>query len=146
MRRLPHTAVELQIAPLVDVCFLLLFFYLLTAADISAEHALSTPLPGSVEQSDPLNFPDFQQLQITALGDVILNGAPVATARSADLSKLRSVLARFRQSAQLNKIQPVVTLCPEARVPYQRLIEVLNACIAEGIECPLLAAPDPAKP
>jgi biopolymer transport protein ExbD len=30
-RRSEHPQVELQIAPMIDVCFLLLFFYLLTS-------------------------------------------------------------------------------------------------------------------
>jgi biopolymer transport protein ExbD len=134
-------AVEMQIAPLIDVCFLLLFFYLLTAAESTRESVVATPLPGSVEQSERLDFGDVQQLLITASGDVFLNGAALDSAESRTLPKLRGVLSRFQQTASDNKSEARVTIQPENTVPYQRLIDVLAACEAEGIKVPLLAAP-----
>ncbi len=139
-------AVEIQIAPLIDVCFLLLFFYLLTSAENAREAVLANPLPGSVEQSESLDFGDLQQLHISARGDVSLNGAALDSAESRTLPKLRGVLARFQQSASNNKTEACVTIIPENTVPYQRLIDVLAACEAEGIKTPLLAPPLSAHP
>lgn len=135
------SAVEIQIAPLIDVCFLLLFFYLLTAAQNPQEAVVTTPLPGSVEQSERLDFNDVQQIRITAAGDIFLNDAALDAAPSRSLPKLHSVLARFQQSASSNKSEACVSILPEASVPYQRLIDVLAACEAEGIKAPLLAPP-----
>jgi biopolymer transport protein ExbD len=146
MRSNPQTAIELQIAPLIDVCFLLLFFYLLTASDGMMEKTLAVPLPGTVEQNEPLRFDDVQQIHISALGTVSLNGAALDEGSSRDLPQLRGVLARFRESARSNKSEACVTLCPEQTVPYQRLIDVIQACLAEGIQAPLLAETEEESP
>jgi biopolymer transport protein ExbD len=139
MRSRPQPVIELQIAPLIDVCFLLLFFYLLTAGDGNLETTLAVPLPGTVEQTEPVHFEDIQQIHISAQGDLALNGTALDPGASRDLPQLRAVLARFRESARCNKTEACVTLCPEETVPYQRLIDVLNACLEAGIASPLLA-------
>jgi biopolymer transport protein ExbD len=139
-------AVELQIAPLIDVCFLLLFFYLLTAQEGLSEKSIATPLPGSVTQPEALAFGDVPQVQITSRGEIYLNGKAFDSPDSMDLPDLRNLLGRLHQSALLNHSVATITLCPEETAPYQRLIDVLSACKAEGIDAPLLAAPGPQTP
>ena len=48
MRRAEHPQIELQIAPMIDVCFLLLFFYILTSKPVKPEADMSMTLPGTV--------------------------------------------------------------------------------------------------
>jgi biopolymer transport protein ExbD len=146
MRPRAQTAVELQIAPLIDVCFLLLFFYLLTAAEGGPERSVASPLPGTVDLTESAGFEDVQELRISARGQVFLNGAQFDTAESRDLPQLRGMLSRYLESARANKTEARLTVCPDESVPYQRLVDVFHACIREGLPAPVLTAPETAAP
>jgi biopolymer transport protein ExbD len=133
MRRVEHPQIELQIAPLIDVCFLLLFFYILTSKPAPSEASLPSSLPGTAAVDEPLEIPDEQQITILASGQVLANEQPLDPGTTPELPMLRSFLSRLRESTAAHKGSPLVTITAADSLPHQRLLEVLNACTQAGI-------------
>jgi len=63
----------LQIAPLIDVVFLLLIYFMVSAQLKRPEADLGLSLPGEVSVSTQMVLPDEQIIQVNAAGDIILN-------------------------------------------------------------------------
>jgi biopolymer transport protein ExbD len=133
MRRVEHPQVELQIAPLIDVCFLLLFFYILTSKPVQPEGTLPASLPGTALVDEPVEIPDEQIIAVLADGGVLANEQPLDPGTSPGLPMLKAFLSRLSQNATAHKGSPLVTIDAEDRVHHQRLLEVLNACTQSGI-------------
>jgi len=133
MKRAEHPKVELQIAPLIDVCFLLLFFYILTSKPVVPEKDLSVSLPGTAQQDTPLVIPDEQRIEILESGQIILNQEPLDTVASRDLPQLHVLLKRLVLSAAANKAVALITIDADDRAKHQRLVDVLNACSKAGV-------------
>jgi len=128
MRRTEHPQIELQIAPMIDVCFLLLFFYILTSKPIKPEADMSLSLPGTVSQEESVDIPDETRIVIQADGQVIVNELPVDSAQSTELPGLFTILKRFKEAAVANKSEPMVTVDAEDGCRHQRIVDVLNVC------------------
>lgn len=133
MRRPEQPQVEMQIAPLIDVCFLLLFFYILTSKPVKPESDLGLRLPGTVEQEAPLDLPDEQRLQIMEDGQIVLNDSPLDGPLQHDLPQLVGILSRFKQSAAANRSEAMLTLDVADAAKHQRIVDVLNACAKAGV-------------
>ena len=116
MRRANHPQIELQIAPMIDVCFLLLFFYILTSKPVKPEADVSMTLPGTVSQEESLEIPDEQRITILEDGQVVLNDLPMDEPQSRDLPSLLKTLVRFKEAADANKSE-----APRHRRCCQRL-------------------------
>ena len=133
MRRAEQPQVEMQIAPLIDVCFLLLFFYILTSKPVQPEADLGISLPGTVAQSESLDFPDEQRIQILETGGIVLNEESIDSPESHELPRLRAVLTRYKEGSDANKALPLVTLEAADQAKHQRIVDVLNVCAQVGI-------------
>jgi len=134
MRRTEHPQIELQIAPMIDVCFLLLFFYILTSKPVKPEADVSMTLPGTVAQEQSLDIPDEQRVGIEENGQIVLNDLPLDRPDSKDLPALLATLKRFKESSDANKNQALVTVDVNDRAVHQRVVDVLNACAQAGIQ------------
>lgn len=133
MRRVEHPQIELQIAPMIDVCFLLLFFYILTSKPVKQEADMSMSLPGTVSQDQALEIPDEQRVTIQDNGQIILNDLPVDAPETKDLRTLTATLQRFKESCAANKSEPMVTVDVSDNATHQRVVDVLNVCARVGI-------------
>jgi len=134
MKRLDHPQIELQIAPMIDVCFLLLFFYILTSKPVKQESDMTMTLPGTVPQEQTLEIPDEQRLLIQDNGQIVLNDLPLDSIESSELPTLLSTLKRFKESADANKSEALITLDVSDNAIHQRVVDVLNACAMAGIQ------------
>ncbi len=123
-----NRAVEMQMGPMIDMVFLLLVFFMVTAKPIPQESDISLALPGSVPQDEVVDLPDEQRIEINAQGAVILNELELAAPGDAAMAELVVTLTRFKKAADANKADALVTLDPEDSVPHQRIVDVLNAC------------------
>jgi biopolymer transport protein ExbD len=133
MRRIEQPQVEMQIAPLIDVCFLLLFFYILTSKPDPSEGTLPTSLPGTAALEERLEIPDEQRITVLANRSVLINEQPVDSATNPDLTQLCTILSRLNEAARAHKSTPLVTVEVADNLPHQRLLEVLSACTRAGI-------------
>lgn len=140
MRRTENPQIELQIAPMIDICFLLLFFYILTSKPVKPEADMSMILPGTVSQEESLEIPDEQRISILEGGQVVLNDQPMDEPHSRDLPSLLKTLTRFKESADANKSEALITVDAADDSHQQRIVDVLNACARAGIRGVTFAA------
>ncbi len=127
-RKRHQEEVEMQMGPMIDMVFLLLVFFMVSAKPIKEESDINIGLPGKVEQTDSVDIPDEQRVIIQRDGTVVLNDLPLGSAGDAKLGELVKVLTRFKESAEANRTKALVTVAPEPTVPHQRVVDVLNAC------------------
>ena len=133
MRRIFHPQIDLQIAPMIDVCFLLLFFYILTSKPVKPEADMSMTLPGTAAQDVALDIPDEQRITIQENGQVVLNDLALDNPASKELPALFSTLKRFKQSADANKSEALITIDVDDSARHQRVVDVLDVCARAGI-------------
>lgn len=128
IRRKDIQTVEMQMGPMIDMVFLLLVFFMVTAKPIKQESDLNLGLPGTVSQEEAVDIPDEQKITIKTDGQIILNDMPVDSPSSADLPTLRATLIRFKESADANKSEALITIDAEDGAEHQRIVDVLNTC------------------
>jgi biopolymer transport protein ExbD len=133
LKRKDVQTVEMQMGPMIDMVFLLLVFFMVTAKPIKQESDISMALPGTAAQEEALEIPDEQQLAIMADGTIVLNELPVAVAADRDMPQLFSILRRFKQSADASKSEALVTIAADDKSQHQRIVDVLNVCARAGI-------------
>lgn len=115
-------------APMIDVVFLLLIYFMVGATMQKQEADIAFELPGVVEQAAPLNLPDEQIIEITESGQVIVNEFPYDSPESVRLLELTGMLLRFKEASVANKIDALVTIAPHDSVPHQIIVRVMDAC------------------
>lgn len=125
--------VGFQIAPMIDVVFVILVFFMALAAQIRIEQILQTKLPGISVSSSNTEFVDEQILQVAEDGEVSLNDESYDSAASRELPQLTGTLMRLKASSEAAKSKLVVTLISHPESPYYRTIDVLNSLSIAGI-------------
>lgn len=127
-RKRQDDVVEMQMGPMIDMVFLLLVFFMVTAKPIKQESDLSLGLPGAVAQDEAVEIPDEQRIIIRQDLQVVLNDLELDSPGSGDLPELFATLERFKKSADLSGSEAMVTIAPAKAVPHQRVVDVLNTC------------------
>ena len=120
-------SIGFQIAPMVDVVFVIMLFFMVMAGAVKVENELTTKLPGSAESPIAAEFSDETIISISDEGEVSLNEEPFDTQESSDLPQLRATLKRLKENADHAKQPAVVTIVSDAHAKYSRTIDVLNA-------------------
>lgn len=128
LRRKDVQAVEMQMGPMIDMVFLLLVFFMVTAKPVKQESDINIGLPGTVAQEETVDIPDEQRIIIKADGQVILNDQPMDAPVSEELPTLLATLKRFKESADSNKSEALITIAAEDGSKHQRIVHVLNVC------------------
>jgi biopolymer transport protein ExbD len=125
---------ELQIAPLIDVVFLLLIYFMVSARLKRPEADLSLALPGSVAVSAQMEIPDEQIIEVLADGSIVLNNKVYASQDKSDLAGLEYTLLRYAQASKLSRTKAMITIAADDDSVHERVVDVLNACAGAGIE------------
>ena len=117
-----------QIAPMIDVVFVILLFFIVQASDIQVENAHVTKLPGTVELSGDAPLPpDEVAIRIEDDGQVYLNDDPLDAPETKNLPELAGNLNQLRESSDASKTQVLVTIYANELARYERVIDVLDA-------------------
>ncbi len=116
-----------QIAPMIDVVFVILLFFMVKAGDIQVENSHVTKLPGTVESDTPADMPDEIAVIVEDDGQVYLNDDPLDSPESSALPEFASSLNQLRESADATKSQVLVTIYANELARYQRVVDVLDA-------------------
>lgn len=135
--------VGFQIAPMIDVVFVILVFFMSLAAQIRIEQILQTKLPGVAVAGTPTEFVDEQILQVSLDGEVTLNDESYDSPESRDLPQLTNTLGQLQASSVAANSKLVVTLISAPDSPYFRTIDVLNALAAAGVTNVTFTAEEP---
>lgn len=125
---------DLQIAPLIDVVFLLLIYFMVSARLKRPEADLALALPGAVAQSTELQMPDEQIIEVMADGTIMLNNKAYTAQDKSDLVGLEYTLLRYQQASDAAKTKAVITIAADDNSVHERVVDVLNACAGAGIK------------
>jgi biopolymer transport protein ExbD len=132
-KREEDSKVELQIAPLIDVVFLLLIYFLVTASLIKKEADISFILPVPNPNPQPVDLPVEALIMITADGTVELDGLQFPPADMM-LNELVTQLDGLREIAATQTTMPlVVTITPNRETLHLRIVDVMDACAAAKV-------------
>lgn len=128
-RRKANAEVNLgfQIAPMIDVVFVILLFFIVQASDIQVENAHVTKLPGTVELKEGIVTPDELAVRIEDDGQVYLNDDPLDTPEAKLLPELAGNLNQLRESSDAAKSEVLVTIYANDLARYERVVDVLDA-------------------
>ena len=125
---------ELQIAPLIDVVFLLLIYFMVSSSLKRSEADLSMTLPGILPQSQEVRMPDEQVIEVLAGGQIIFNDREYNDPSKTDLDDLEYILTRFRDTSLLTGNPAMITIAADDDSLHERVIDVLNVCAGAGIK------------
>lgn len=118
-----------QIAPIVDVVFVLMLFFMASAGAQVIEKELSINLPSGIKgPSDTPVLPII--VAIAADGTVQINGTTFDSPESKELPETRAKLKEMLEFGNTNPV--IITPAPEARQEY--IVRVLNAAAAAGVK------------
>ncbi len=118
---------EINITPLTDVCLVLLIIFMVTATFLTQSSGLDVALPRAASAQE---LPAKQiELTVSKQGGVFLDGQAV------DKSVLKDALA---QKLQQTSIKTVV-IKADADVPYQHVVDVMDAARIQGADITLAA-------
>ncbi|MCM2320573.1 protein TolR [compost metagenome] len=119
-RRKPRENVEIGLAPLIDVVFILLLFFVVTTT-FTRETQLKIDLP-EADSATPVEETELKQLEvmIAADGSYSLNGQSLV---KSDLATLSSALQK--ESAGDSSLPLVISA--DARTPHQAVITAMDA-------------------
>ena len=118
----------LQIAPMLDVMFVLLLFFMVMAGKQVKEAELGVQVPGASQASSTAKTP--VTIRVGPEGVVTFNDSPVDGREDHEMPKLRG---RLKALIDASADQSVI-IRPNDKAPYQRVIDVLNACASERVK------------
>lgn len=127
-------SIELPIAPMIDVVFLLLFYFLVSATIQKQEADISFSLPGRIQQDAPIEMPDEQIVRVLANGQALVNDYAYDSPENARYRQLETMLNRFREASESNQVEARITIAPEDDAKHEMVVKVMDACSHAGIE------------
>ncbi len=125
---------ELSMAPLIDMTFLLLIYFICTCSLIMPEADLGIRLPGMVAQATTVDMPDEQMIEVRGNGQVFLNDREFDAPSSQELPELLRTLRQYKASSEAAGNQALITIWADDQTPHQRVVDVMNACAAARIK------------
>jgi biopolymer transport protein ExbD len=134
LKKSTEVAMKMDMTPMIDCVFLLLVFFMVGSTLHKQEADISFSLPGVADQSEPVQIPDEQIIEIYADGSVVLNDLVFDKPTDSALPELIETLKRFKATADANKTESMITIAPAPAVKQQRVVDVLNACAEAKIK------------
>jgi biopolymer transport protein ExbD len=130
-----------QIAPMIDVVFVIMLFFMVMAGAVKVEMILNTTLPGVATTTDTdVPLPDEIIILISEDGTVAMNEEefdsefPPTSPVYKKLPSLTQNLMRLKKDADDRDSKVLVTLQTEEQAKYDRIIDVMNALAKAQIE------------
>ena len=122
-------AVGFQIAPMIDVVFVIMLFFMVMVGSVKVERELKSQLPGLAPPSDeaPKEMPDEIIVGVEESGSVTINEEEFDGPTDKKLPNFTATLARLKQEADNRNAKVIVTISAEEQATYERVIDVLNA-------------------
>lgn len=114
----------INLTPLLDIIFNLIFFFILATTIREKERYLEVNLPSASTAQQRTADEELPEVAITASGDIYLNGAPITPGELE--TQLAARVAR-------DGIREVV-LSTDAEVSFQRFTDITDICRAAGIQ------------
>lgn len=118
-----------QIAPMIDVVFVIMLFFMVMAGAVKVERELKTQLPGlgTPALNDDSVPPDEIMVTVEETGVVTLNEEEFDSPTDKILPNFTNTLMRLKQEADHRNAKVMVTIQAEEQARYERVIDVLNS-------------------
>ncbi len=123
---------ELQIAPLIDVVFLLLIYFMVTASLIRKEADIGFLLPADVATDEMVDIPVEVLIQISKDGTIELEGMRF-NSEDRELQDLVTQVAGLKAIATSQNSPFFVNVLPHKEALHRRIIDVMDACAAADV-------------
>ncbi|MGF1571824.1 MAG: ExbD/TolR family protein [Sumerlaeia bacterium] len=122
-REIPGLSTGLNLTPLLDIIFNLIFFFILATNITKDNRYLDLTLPQSSQGSPKQQEEQIPQITLTGDGTLQLDSTVMT------LPELQRELRRRVQQENLTSVR----FAGDARITYQQMIEVAEVCTAAGI-------------
>ena len=130
----PEIHLGFQIAPMVDVVFVIMLFFMVLAGSVKIENAHNTKLPGTVQvENSDTPMPDEIAIRIEEDGQVYLNEEPLDNPQVKELPELTGSLSQLKQSSIASRSEVLVTIYANEQAKYERVVDVLDALTRAAI-------------
>lgn len=113
----------MQLAPMIDIVFLLLIFFIVTWSYARFETELDVSVPAAAEGEDPKRSIGEIIVNVREDGTIVVEGR-IETEESL-YNRLSAIVERFKDQA--------VILRGDKRVAYDHIVRTLNVCKEAGI-------------
>ena len=123
--------VGFQIAPMVDVVFVLMLFFMASAGMQVVEKELGINLPSGAKSAGNGPPPTPVMIDISSEGQVVMNNQVYDTPTSKDLPSLRVKLKEITSFGD-GKDPVIIRPAPDTR--HERVMDVLNAAAASSVK------------
>ena len=136
MKRIHHRAtnedIGFQIAPMIDVVFVILLFFMVKIGSRQIESSIPAQLPMA---ETPDSIPGLTALEETV--EIDENGALMHNQEildpTRDLPQLKERMHRLALQSQADKTPVLVTICPQSDTSYSRIVNVLETVHSAGV-------------
>jgi biopolymer transport protein ExbD len=123
---------EINLAPLLDVIFCLLFFFVLATSLRQQPQALEVQVPTTGQPPVPIEKQERLEVTITEDNRILFDGKLVSGAELAEA--LRTAMGRSPQG----RAPEEVFIRSDAQADVQTFVEVSDACAEAGIKAALM--------
>lgn len=121
----PHLG--FQIAPMIDVVFVIMLFFMVMAGAVKTERFLDSRLPGGGVRLADAPLAEEVAVTIDEDGAVALNGEVLDALSSKSMPEFTRSFALLKQSMGGSADRILVTIEAAREARYERIIDVLNA-------------------
>ena len=118
---------------MIDVVFLLLIYFIVTAQIVKIEGDIPFMLPADVPQMEMIDIPVDARINILKDDSVLLDGMQFS-GTDRKLSGLVSQIVGLRQMAEAQRSPFFVTLAPQPDTHHYRIIDVMDACASAKVK------------
>lgn len=128
---------ELDISSLIDVCFLLLIYFMVTATIQPREADLGLSLPSKGQPSSAPDIPPML-IEVQDDGSIVVNKEEYLDSgfvgKKRHLPQLEGRLEIYRDGAKAAGQDPVVQVAVKSEAPQQSVVDVINSLRGLNIE------------
>ena len=132
-----------QIAPMIDVVFVIMLFFMVMAGAVKVEHELKTTLPGNAETAKETEMPDEITIGVSENGTITINEDPVGQPNDKTLDNLYNEMVKMATAAKQSKTKLLITVQAEEAAKYERVINVLDVLARADISNVTFAVAEP---
>ncbi len=132
-----------QIAPMIDVVFVIMLFFMVMAGAVKVEHELKTTLPGNAETAKETEMPDEITIGVSENGAITINEDPVGQPNDKTLEGLYNEMMKMATAAKQSKTKLLITVQAEEAAKYDRVINVLDVLARADITNVTFAVAEP---
>ena len=126
--------VDLQVSSLIDVVFLLLIYFIVSAKIIQPEGDIPFSLPADVPRMEMVVIPVEARIRINKDDSVVINNGMNFPGTDENLEGLITQIKQLKSMASAQRTPFFVTLDPTQETSHKRIVDVMDACAGADVK------------